>query len=201
MGAFYFPGLVLFKPEFGWFSWFSGPFCPCLLALPGPRPAQHPKQRLRAPELGHACTSASFGSSLSSASVLEVEHAPGAIPLKMAAMATASPSRSLKERGRAAHRLLLDLPQRRCRCRGHLVQRRVVYVPTAPPARALLPLPRLAPTTPRQAVDCTPAFRVAMPPRRPSALSKTASLIVSTSVCSVHWAASACASTSTPFDA
>ena len=51
LGASFFPGLVLLRSEFGWFTWFSGPFCPGLLALPGPRPAQHPQQRLRDPEL------------------------------------------------------------------------------------------------------------------------------------------------------
>ena len=62
-----------------------------LVCLPYPALAQHSthSSAFATPSSATACTTASSSSSLSSASVLEVEHVPEAIPLKIVAMATA----------------------------------------------------------------------------------------------------------------
>jgi hypothetical protein len=181
LGASLFPGLVLFRSEFGWFTWFSGPFCPGLLALPGPRPAQHPQQRLRDPELGNglyhrllqlllelrlrargrarARGDPAPDSSDGHGSALIVSTSVAALLIACCLIAPSADA--------VAEATWSNAASFACS-----------LCPPAMSARALLPLPQLSPAVPRQAVHCTPAFRVATPPRQPSALANTASLIM-----------------------
>ena len=181
LGASFFPGLVLFRSEFGWFTWFSGPFCPGLLALPGPRPAQHPQQRLRDPELGNglyhrllqlllelrlrargrarARGDPAPDSSDGHGSALIVSTSVAALLIACCLIAPSADA--------VAEATWSNAASFACS-----------LCPPAMSARALLPLPQLSPAVPRQAVHCTPAFRVATPPRQPSALANTASLIM-----------------------
>ena len=97
--AFYFPGLVVLdRNSAGLAALFA------LVCLPCQALAQNSTHSSTYAPPGSAtvCTSAFFSSSLSSASVLEAEHAPGAIPLKTAAMATAPPSQSPRAQPRCS---------------------------------------------------------------------------------------------------